>query len=366
MKRALGAFSRGSALVNAYSARPAAKPYLVEHANQELTQAGLGTPESETPSFGAREPGEGRRVGILKALASEFMSNGLKTGGALNPSASEFLPNQPCICSIPNLLMPLEVCGKSSANSFEDIKWWYIDEARNVQGPFLSEEMRAWFKAGYFPQNLLVWCDGMKHEYRPLSILFPDTRLAFATAPNMAWTTPKSSAPRTGSLLLGPVLPTPAPGSHPPPPAGLQREITFSDRSFFESEPGSSESQPQGLQREISFEEGNETHFDTQTPQIQPPPGLEKEMTTLHPVSREVHDEAGELNKAVADAMETCIGRSPPDTPEFGSQMRPPPGLEEDMTPPGLQITLPTQTVSCQRNQISKKRNKLKNMSLPR
>lgn len=67
---------------------------------------------------------------------------------------------------------------RQSGNSVRDIpvhndihQWFYLDPSNNIQGPFTSENMRAWFEAGYFSPELPIKLQRWNSFY-PLSIVF--------------------------------------------------------------------------------------------------------------------------------------------------------------------------------------------------
>jgi PERQ amino acid-rich with GYF domain-containing protein len=49
-------------------------------------------------------------------------------------------------------------------------KWLYLDPQNQVQGTFTSEEMAAWFAAGYFTLNLMIK-RGCDDQFLPLGVV---------------------------------------------------------------------------------------------------------------------------------------------------------------------------------------------------
>lgn len=65
----------------------------------------------------------------------------------------------------------------------DDGLWWcYLDDVRNIQGPFAAEQMYEWFQEGYFNADTLVQLSTrLDQPFVPLSSLFPDGAGAFLT-----------------------------------------------------------------------------------------------------------------------------------------------------------------------------------------
>ena len=69
----------------------------------------------------------------------------------------------------------------------DDGLWWcYLDDLRNIQGPFAAEQMYEWFQQGYFNADTLVQLSTrLDQPFVPLSSLFPDGAGAFLTEGSM-------------------------------------------------------------------------------------------------------------------------------------------------------------------------------------
>ena len=65
---------------------------------------------------------------------------------------------------------PSQHHGLPSQGSSQVIRWEYIDPQGEVQGPFANDEMDQWYKAGFFPPDLLLRCINQPaSSFRPLS-----------------------------------------------------------------------------------------------------------------------------------------------------------------------------------------------------
>mmetsp|Transcript_11525 Transcript_11525/g.17310 ORF Transcript_11525/g.17310 Transcript_11525/m.17310 type:complete len:1277 (+) Transcript_11525:60-3890(+) len=62
------------------------------------------------------------------------------------------------------------------------VEWLYTDPQGVVQGPFSSENMRAWHDMGYFSKDLPIRLRAWSAFY-PFTNIFPDSRMAFAGPP---------------------------------------------------------------------------------------------------------------------------------------------------------------------------------------
>jgi len=59
-------------------------------------------------------------------------------------------------------------------------EWYFRDKTNKVQGPFASEEMRAWYEAGYLPAELMVAKgDPRSNPFKPMAQHFPNGSSAF-------------------------------------------------------------------------------------------------------------------------------------------------------------------------------------------
>ncbi len=61
--------------------------------------------------------------------------------------------------------------GPVSLNHPDADKWLYLDPQNQIQGTFTSEEMAAWFAAGYFTLNLMIK-RGCDDQFLPLGIFY--------------------------------------------------------------------------------------------------------------------------------------------------------------------------------------------------
>ena len=65
--------------------------------------------------------------------------------------------------------------------STESVRWFYRDNAGNVQGPFATSKMKHWLAGGHFPPTLEIRADG--GPFAPLAVAFPDAATAFSELP---------------------------------------------------------------------------------------------------------------------------------------------------------------------------------------
>merc|ERR1740121_2626613 len=87
-----------------------------------------------------------------------------------------------------------EPTGGGGAEGAQARSWAYVDPHGEVQVGFSSEDMRDWYKGGYFPEDLRVALVPGKagsevaapptQEFRPLRQWFPDAATAFTFMPN--------------------------------------------------------------------------------------------------------------------------------------------------------------------------------------
>lgn len=66
--------------------------------------------------------------------------------------------------------------------SQDELKWYFLDKSRKVQGPFSTKNMRQWFEGGYFEPTLQIF-DSSKPEneagWKVLRDYFPNVDMAF-------------------------------------------------------------------------------------------------------------------------------------------------------------------------------------------
>lgn len=101
----------------------------------------------------------------------------------------------------------------------DDGLWWcYLDDLRNIQGPYAAEQMYEWFQQGYFNAETLVQLSTkLDQPFVPLSSLFPDGSGAFLTE----GVAPSSFQPAATAA------PTPTPAIGAKPTLDLDFDPTF-------------------------------------------------------------------------------------------------------------------------------------------
>ncbi len=64
-----------------------------------------------------------------------------------------------------------------------EMSWYYMDDAGREQGPFSSQQMKAWFDSGYFSSSLQVRSASGTTKLEPLKSVYYDPQLAFISEP---------------------------------------------------------------------------------------------------------------------------------------------------------------------------------------
>jgi GYF domain len=120
------------------------KPSSVETTSVSLVQVNEMRAVSEDSSL---------EVSSMQKTAVKFQELKIAT-----PDASKTLPSESEQATrVDSLLGSADAVPNnmsSTSNSQSELEWYYKDPSSNVQGPFSSRDMREWFRAGYFSDDL--------------------------------------------------------------------------------------------------------------------------------------------------------------------------------------------------------------------